>query len=211
MRFWFSPLPLPAALVSELAAAGLEPWPNDQGSPHGDTCLLVYDRPERYIDAAAGAEAVLSSKALAQGYSQLMDCREASNQPLLAGWRLERAGSLGVQQWLTGNGPSSVVGDAETINPLVASVILSLIHTQPQLLDAYTDLELQAELLGSEADLNYRQKLHQAIAQDDPLPELLAALKTREGELEEARHEAESTLQQLHKVQEELRELVLAD
>jgi hypothetical protein len=211
MRFWFSPLPLPAALISELAAAGLEPWPNNQGSPHGDICLLVYDSPERHIAAAAEADAVFSSAALAEGYSQLLGCREASSQPLLAGWRLQRVGVLGLQQWLAGNGHSNVVGDAEPINSLVASVILSLVDTQPQLLEAYNDLELQAELLGSEADLTYRQRLHQAIVQADPLQQLLAALQTREGELEQARQEAESTRLELHLVKEELRQLVLAD
>ena len=211
MRFWFSPLPLPAALISELAAAGLEPWPNNQGSPHGDICLLVYDSPERHIAAAAEADAVFSSAALAEGYSQLLGCREASSQPLLAGWRLQRVGVLGLQQWLAGNGHSDVVGDAEPINSLVASVILSLVDTQPQLLEAYNDLELQAELLGSEADLTYRQRLHQAIVQADPLQQLLAALQTREGELEQARQEAESTRLELHLVKEELRQLVLAD
>ena len=211
MRFWFSPLPLPAALISELAAAGLEPWPNNQGSPHGDICLLVYDSPERHIAAAAEADAVFSSAALAEGYSQLLGCREASSQPLLAGWRLQRVGVLGLQQWLAGNGHSDVVGDAEPINSLVASVILSLVDTQPQLLEAYNDLELQAELLGSEADLTYRQRLHQAIVQADPLQQLLAALQTREGELEQARQEAESTRLELHRVKEELKQLVLAD
>ena len=211
MRFWFSPLPLPAALISELAAAGLEPWPNNQGSHHGDICLLVYDSPQRHIAAAAEADAVFSSAALAEGYSQLLGCREASSQPLLAGWRLQRVGVLGLQQWLAGNGHSDVVGDAEPINSLVASVILSLVDTQPQLLEAYNDLELQPELLGSEADLTYRQRLHQAIVQADPLQQLLAALQTREGELEQARQEAESTRLELHRVKEELKQLVLAD
>jgi len=215
MRFWFSPLPLSGALISELAAAGLEPWPNDQGIPHGDTCLLVYDSPERHIAAAAETKtegvAVISSAALAEGYSHILGCREASGQPLLAGWRLQRVGGLGLQHWLAGKCPSGMVGDAEPIKALVASVILSMLDTQPRLLDAYNDLELQAELIGSEADLNYRERLDHAIGQADPLPQLLAALQNREGELGQARHEAESTLQQLHRVQEELRQLALAD
>jgi len=215
MRFWFSPLPLSGALISELAAAGLEPWPKDQGIPHGDTCLLVYDSPERHIAAAAETRtegvAVITSAALAEGYSHILGCREAGGQPLLAGWRLQRVGGLGLQQWLAGKCPSGMVGDAEPIKALVASVILSLLDTQPRLLEAYNDLELQAELIGSEADLNYRERLNQAIGQADLLPQLLAALHNREGELGQARQEAESTLQQLHRVQEELRQLALAD
>jgi hypothetical protein len=203
MRFWFSTLPLPEALISELVAANLEPWPIDQGSPNGDTCLLVYDSPDRVITAAANAEATISSAALAESYCELMRCSEASRQPLLAGWRLERVGRLGLQSWLAGTEPSGVVGDTEPIRPLVASVILSLLDTQPQLLKAYSDLELQAELLGSEADLAYRQRLKQAITQDDPLPELLAALQSDEGELSAARHKAERTRQELQQVQEQ--------
>jgi len=203
MRFWFSTLPLPEALISELAAADLEPWPNDQGSPNGDTCLLVYDSPERVITAAAITEATISSAALAESYGELLRCRETSRQPLLAGWRLERVGALGLQHWLAGTEPGGVVGGAEPISPLVASVILSLLDTQPQLLEAYNDLELQAELLGSEADLTYRQRLKQAITQDDPLAELLAVLQTRDGELKEAHHEAERNRQELQQVQKQ--------
>jgi chromosome segregation ATPase len=204
MHFWFSPLPLPASLISELAIAGLEAWPNEQGSPHGDNCLLVYDSPERHIAAAAEAEAMFSSTALAEGYSHLLRCREASGQPLLTGWRVQRLGGLGLQNWLAGNEPSGVVGDAEEIHPLVASVILSLLDSQPELLEAYNDLELQVELLGSEADFTYRQRLQQTVALDDPLPQLLAALQTRGGELQELRNEAGRTRLELQKAQAEL-------
>jgi len=209
MRYWYSPLPLHGALISELSAAGLEPWPNDQGSPHGDICLLLYDSPERHIAAATEAEVVFSSAALAEGYSKLLDCREASGQPLLAGWRLERVGCMGIQQWMTGNGTSGLVGDAEPINPLMASVILSLLETKPQLLESYNDLELQAELLGSEADLTYRQRLHQAIGQADPLQQLLATLHTLMGELQEARDENEHTRLELHKAEEKQKQIAI--
>jgi hypothetical protein len=167
----------------------------------------VYDSPERLIAAAAEAEEMFSSTALAQGYSQMLRCRESSGQPLLAGWRLQRAGGRELQQWLTGNTPTINLGDAEPIAPLVASVILSLLETQPLLLDAYSDLELQAELLGSEPDLHYRQRLGQAIAQADPLPQLLKALQNRDGELQDAREEAELTLLQLHQTQADLQSL----
>jgi len=215
MRFWFSPLPLSGALITELEEGGLKPWPNEQCRPDDEICLLVYDSPERHIAAAVEEEAeevkVISSAELADGYSQLLRCREASGQPLLAGWRLQRLGPLGLQQWLAGNDPSCVIGDAEPTSSLVASVILSLLDTQPQLLETYNDLELQAELLGSEADLNYRQRLYQAVEQSDPMPQLLVGLRTREGELQQARHEAQSTRLEMQQLQEEVKELILAD
>ena len=58
---------------------------------------------------------------------------------------------------------------------------------------------------------NYRQRLHQAIVQTDPLTHLLAELQTRDGELQQARHEADRTRLELHRVQEELKQLGLAD
>lgn len=204
MRFWFSPLPSPAAVIAELDRAGLERWPHDQGSPKGGDCLLVYDSPEQLIGAAAEAGTMFSSATLAQGFRELLHCAEASGQPLVAGWRLQRLGGRALRHWLTNHGPISDIGAAEPIPPLVASVILSLIETQAQLLDAYSDLELRAELLGSQPELNYRQRLQQAIIQADPMPQLLAALQTRDGELQEALYDAELTLLQLHQVQEEL-------
>lgn len=204
MRFWFSPLPLPTAVIAELDRAGLESWPHDQGGPKGGDCLLVYDSPEQLIGAAAEAGAKLSSAALVQGYRELLHCAEASGQLLVAGWRLQRLGGSALRHWLVNHGPIRDLGAAEPIPPLVASVILSLIETQVQLLDAYSDLELRAELLGSQPVLNYRQRLQQAIVQADPLPQLLAALQNREGELQEALYDAELTLLQLRQVQEEL-------
>ena len=195
MRFWFSPLPLSTAVISELVATGLEAWPSDQGSPQDDTCLLIYDSPDRLIAAAAAAQAPFSSTALHESYSQLLHCRQASGQLLLAGWRLQCLGSDGLRHWLAGHAPGGAVEHPNAISPLVASVILSLLNIQPQLLDAYYDLELQAELLGSEPELQYRQRLEQTIAQTDPLPQLLTALPNREAEVQAARAEAEEALQ----------------
>ena len=195
MRFWFSPLPLSTAVISELVATGLEAWPSDQGSPQDDTCLLIYDSPDRLIAAAAAAQAPFSSTALHESYSQLLHCRQASGQLLLAGWRLQCLGSDGLRHWLAGHAPGGAVEHPNAISPLVASVILSLLNIQPQLLDSYYDLELQAELLGSEPELQYRQRLEQTIAQTDPLPQLLTALPNREAEVQAARAEAEEALQ----------------
>ena len=90
MRHWFSPLPLNAALVALLSEAGLEPWPTLQDSTPEAACLLLYDRPDRLIPAAAAAEAPLTLQQIAEAYSQLLICAEDTGQPLLAGWRLEQ-------------------------------------------------------------------------------------------------------------------------
>ena len=225
MRHWFSPLPLNAALVALLSEAGLEPWPTVQGSTPEAACLLLYDRPDRLIPAAAAAEAPLTLQQIAEAYSQLLVCAEATGQPLLAGWRLEQHSAATLKQWLTaGSRPSATHAPTMAIPPLLAAAILGLLEVQPELLDAYSDLELRAELLGDEPDLHYRQLLRQHLQQADPMADLLATfqtpaivrelgeeLQTRNTELREAREEAQLTLLQLHQVQEELEQIFLAD
>ena len=218
MRHWFSPLPLNAALVALLSEAGLEPWPTLQDSTPEAACLLLYDRPDRLIPAAAAAEAPLTLQQIAEAYSQLLICAEATGQPLLAGWRLEQHSAAALQQWMTdGSRPAATHAPTMAIPPLLAAAILGLLEVQPELLDAYSDLELRAELLGDEPDLHYRQLLRLHRQQADPMADLLATfqtpaivlelgeeLQTRDAELREAREEAELTLLQLHQVQEEL-------
>jgi len=204
MRFWFSSLQLPAGVIALLEMAGLESWPGSLGPPEDGSCVLVYDSPEKLIGAAAEARTSLSSSVLAQQYKELLRYAHATGQPLLAGWRIERIGGHGLRRWLAKQDPGTEITAADPISPLLASVVLSLLDTQPELLNAFADIELQAELLGSEPELNDRQRLLQAAAQTDPLPELLAVLHNRDDELQEAREEAELTLLQLHQVQEEL-------
>ena len=211
MRFWFSSLQLPAGVVALLEMAGLESWPASLGPPENGSCVLVYDSPEKLIGAAAEARTTLSSSTLAQQYKELLRNAHATGQPLLAGWRIERIGGHGLRRWLAKQDPGTEITAAEPISPLLASVVLSLLDTQPELLNAFADIELQAELLGSEPELNDRQRLLQAAAQADPLPQLLAALHNRDDELQQAREEAELALLQLHQVQEELKQLFLAD
>jgi hypothetical protein len=225
MRHWFSPLPLNQALVTLLSEAELEPWPTEQGSTPAAPCLLVYDRPDRLIPAAAAADAALTLQQIAEGYSQLLHCAETTGQPLLAGWRLERYDSPTLQQWLTdGSQPAAITAPTVAIPPLLAAAILGLLEVQPELLDAYSDLELRAELFGDEPDLHHRQLLRQRLQQADPMADLLATFQTpaivhdleqelqaRDTELGEAREEAELTLLQLHQVQEELEQIFLAD
>ena len=104
--------------------------------------------------------------------------------------------------------------------PLETALTFALIQAAPDLLEAYLDLELKADLLGGEPDVAYRRRLAanlqpgQLLAawqelQNPSVSEAqLEALTTAE---QEAREEAELTLLQLHQVQEELEEVFLAD
>ncbi|MFN7677307.1 MAG: hypothetical protein ACK5QW_01765 [Cyanobacteriota bacterium] len=233
MRYWFSPFPLGADILTPLAEANLEPWPAARDGSPEEACLLVYDSPDRLISVAAEPreEAVaLSVNQLVGGYLQLFSWARALGHPLLAGWQVRELGASGLRQWLE-EGDDGVVacpvgdGAPAAIPPLLAAVTLGLLEAEPQLLEAYLDLELHAKLLGRQPDLNYRQRLHQASDAADALlhglvrtlrmpadlREMEQRLTARETELGEAKEAGEATLLELHQVQEALEGLVLRD
>lgn len=218
MRYWFSPLPLPAALIRQLSQAGLKAWASEHVDAPERPFLLLYDSPDRVIRAAAEAEVPLTTQQLSAGYSQVLTLADTTGQQPLAGWRLEVLGAEALNRWLGGSLPNPAPGSAPVSAPAeLAAAMLSLLERLPQVLDRYNDLELRAELLGGEPDLHCRQRLLQALQLEDLMPRLLemfrtpaavvdleAQLQAKEGELREAREEAELTLLQLHQVQEEL-------
>ena len=51
--------------------------------------------------------------------------------------------------------------------PLAALIVKTALQSQPDLLDLYLDLELRAELLGSEPDVHYRKRLQNTIDPDE--------------------------------------------
>lgn len=211
MRFWFSLLPLPRDVSSILESSCLEPWPKSRGNPAGNETLFIYDRPDRLIRAAAEKGSILNSSRLTDSYYELISCANASNQTMMAGWRLKRMGGQGLQQWLTGNQQPNFIGAAEPISGFIAAVILSMLEIEPRLLDAYTDVELQAELLDSEPELNYRKQLQHSIISDDPLPDLVKVLQNNENEELQTREELENARVELQFVQEELEALLFGN
>jgi hypothetical protein len=212
MRFWFSPFPLPAAVISELVSMGLEAWPGEQGTPIGP-CLLLYDSPDRLIKASEAEDVTWGVQKILTGYTQVLQYAMISKQPLLALWRLQGLNSSGMdlQNWLSGYPPSHQPIAPRPIPSLLASVILSVCDACPQLLDVYNELELCSELLGGHPDLSYRKRLHEAIKMEDPLPHLLSVLRNSDTALPRARKEAELMLNQLNQVQEDLQQLSLAE
>ncbi|WP_398331881.1 hypothetical protein [Vulcanococcus sp.] len=219
MTYWYSPFPLPAATVDLLTTTGLEPWPSTKPPAPNADGLLIYDSPDQLV--AAAVQPTLQQ--LVEGYRQLLDWSERTAQPLLAHWQLQQLGPRGLRDWIashanTGGPFQAPVAQPIPIPSLVGAALLSLIEVEPQLLEAYLDLELRAELLGREPDLHYRQRLRQGSTQGDLLLQELrhalgapTELERQESELRTAQEEAELTLLQLHQVQEELEAIVLAD
>jgi hypothetical protein len=160
---------------------------------------------------------------LVEGYLQLLDWSEQSAHPLLAHWHLQQLGPQGLRQWIAnranaGDRFQAPVPHPKPISPLVSAAMLGLIEAEPLLLEAYLNLELRAELLGREPDLDYRQRLVKCTNHGDGLLlELFHALgapselERRDDALKTAQEEVELILLQLHQTQRELDALVIAD
>jgi len=91
--------------------------------------VLLYDTPDRCFG--------LTPEMLSAGYQQLQQV--ATDRRVVAIWRLL---------------------DHEPVAGLIETAItFALIQVVPDLLEAYLDLELKADLLGSEPDIAYRRRL----------------------------------------------------
>ncbi|MFM7675131.1 MAG: hypothetical protein ACKO5F_06015, partial [Synechococcus sp.] len=221
MLHWYSTFPLPERVLAQLDQAGLhrlqEP-PREGEEP----VLLLYDTPDRLLE---GTE--LDASNLLQGYRALLAAPVSS--PRLALWRLHGVDTFHpdlLRDVLSGTTPSEGTEPARPPKPnaLTALVTTAICRNLPGLLDAYLDLELQAQLLGGEPDVAYLRRLQG----ENMANELLSAWRTpaeltlelqglreqlqeKESALSEAREEVELTLLQLHQVQEEREQIFLAD
>jgi predicted ribosome quality control (RQC) complex YloA/Tae2 family protein len=163
MRDWYSPLPLTTASRALLSQAGLQRWLATEPAYPQAGCLLLYDTPDLVLRAATQQEEPLplTANQLTEAYRELRQCSERTGQ-------LQQLSQEGLQRWLAdGDQPEATPDSADvvpaTAEPLITAATLSLIETDPQLLTAYTALELRAQLLGREPDLQYRARLLQAI------------------------------------------------
>lgn len=208
---WYAPFPLAPSLQKCLIGAGLHP-----GTPGEDTIdLWIYDSPDRLL------ELWLQDAAYPHSFEQLLDnysslARRPEEGRLISSWRLGHLEPMALKSWLMGREPALVALASAAPQPLPAipalqaQLVLRLLEEAPNLLDAYLDLELQAELVGQPADSSYLERLHGACPPKALLAscrELYATNHQIEGltaMLAEAREEAELTLLQLHQVQEEL-------
>ena len=179
--------------------------------PNQDGCVLIYDSPERIIAAAAAVGSTIYTSAILEGYQNLLASAEITKQPLISGWRLQRLGADNLKQWLHNRGHTCEIGQTPPMAPLVASVVTSMLATTPQLLDAFTNLELKSELFGGQSDLHYHQRLEQTVKAADPLPQLLTALQNRESICDEISGNANVIAIAQQGLHDEIEKLVFAN
>jgi hypothetical protein len=132
--------------------------------------VLLYDTPDRLWGHAADC--------LAKGYRQLSDA--AARYSVQAAWRLLK------------QEPAAGAMERALTYALLAAV--------PEVLQAYLDLELRADLQDDQPDVDYSQRLIASIAAEP----LLAAWHELQQSGTDTLEEIELTLLQLHQVQEEL-------
>jgi len=160
MSHWFSPFPLPEIVVVQLEQAGLEPL-TELSVEQEEPVLLLYNTPDRLL-----ATTDLEGSALLDGYRTLLEAPATS--PRLTMWRLAAldAGQLG--KILSGDPPPDFSADLPPPEPepLAALVTAAVCRSEPGLLDAYLDLELQALMGGGEPDSAYLRRLQSRISSE---------------------------------------------
>ena len=169
---WSSPFPLSAELQKQLESCGLERHKGDPSKANG-TLLLIYRHPASILEHWRDSDAKpLRIKMIQKGYQQLLSHRD--HGPLVADWRLEGLDKAQLLGWSSGATTPSSISELPLITPLTRLVLLELLRAEPSLISAYQDLELHAELFGTQADSDLLQRLRQP---DDP-DELLQAWST---------------------------------
>jgi hypothetical protein len=209
--FWFSPFPLEPTLQERLERCG---WQCCQESELPADALVLYTSPDQLL-----ASGELDPQGILEGYQQLLGLEHPYR--LLSTWRLAACCDALLQAGCVVEADAALEWPELQAwpepEPLAAVITRLALDALPALLEAYLDLELEADLLGSEPDSHYRRRLLSQLsfaellqawrspsALAEELEMLKQALAQAQQDTTEAREEAELTLLQLHQVQEEL-------
>ncbi|MEB3156177.1 MAG: hypothetical protein VKO26_01915 [Cyanobacteriota bacterium] len=169
MPSWTSPWPVAAALDAHLRAAGVKRCEERLDALPGDV-LILYSPPDALLASGlASAQDPPTPPRLATSYKQLQAFH--GRHHLIATWRLQALTPEAIRGWLEQASPpraSQLFPDPEPLSALLAK---TLMDSQPDLLDAYLDLELIAELAGGAPDTAYPRRLANAIADSQTLLE----------------------------------------
>jgi chromosome segregation ATPase len=153
---WFSPFPLEPSLEERLGAAGLRPV-----AANGEVSidLLLYDTPDAVLNRwRQRGQSAPSTQALAEGYRRLSQLRDGTR--LISTWRLHQLNADELLAWLHGQADCPTLETPPpAMDALSAVVTRRLLELQADALEAYLDLELQAELAGTRPDSNYIARL----------------------------------------------------
>jgi chromosome segregation ATPase len=151
-----------ATLDAHLRAAGLTRCDEPLEALPSDA-LVLYAPPDGLL--AAGMESMTEPPLppqLIESYKIVHGL--CGRHRVLASWRLAGQPPEALRQWLVHGAPLTTPPPAPTPDPLTALVTKALLEAQPQVLEAYLDLELTAELAGGASDTSYRERISQAAA-----------------------------------------------
>lgn len=156
MFHWYSPFPLEPSLQESLGAAGLRPVLADAAV---SIDLLLYETPDAALNLwRQQAQPAPEPEALVEAYRQLLQLRDGAR--LISTWRLRQLRADELLGWLQGQADCPTLdAPPPAIDALSAVVTRRLLEWQAEALEAYLDLELQAELAGNSPDSDYILRL----------------------------------------------------
>ena len=180
MDSWFSPFALAPEVRDRLDRCTLRRVRGEQSETDDRRLLLVYRTPSAVLDHWQGTDGPpLRVAELKEDFEQLLRLRHRG--PLVADWRLVGLDDEPLAQWLQGGPAPRTLAEIPRHSPLNDLVLLTLLRTQPDLDMAYREIELQAELFGSEADTRLMEQLSVPPDPDAMLSHWCGGLRTSGG------------------------------
>jgi len=177
---WFSPFALAPEVRDRLDRCNLRRVRGEQSETDDRRLLLVYRTPSAVLDHWQGTDGPpLRVAELKEDFEQLLRLRHRG--PLVADWRLVGLDDEPLAQWLQGGPAPRTLAEIPRHSPLNDLVLLTLLRTQPDLDMAYREIELQAELFGSEADTRLMEQLSVPPDPDAMLSHWCGGLRTSAG------------------------------
>jgi len=177
---WFSPFALAPEVRDRLDRCNLRRVRGEQSETDDRRLLLVYRTPSAVLDHWQGTDGPpLRVAELKEDFEQLLRLRHRG--PLVADWRLVGLDDEPLAQWLQGGPAPRTLAEIPRHSPLNDLVLLTLLRTQPDLDMAYREIELQAELFGSEADTRLMEQLSVPPDPDAMLSHWCGGLRTSGG------------------------------
>ena len=176
---WSSPFPLEPELRDQLEGWGLQQHKGEPERLDGGL-LLIYRHPASILDHWHHSDArPLRSSALQKGYEQLLQFRAHGH--LVADWRLRGVDPDQLMAWLQGGATPLSISSIPDISPLTRVVLLELFRAAPGLEQIYLNLELQAELFGTDAESDLVRRLQHRDDADALLQDWCSSSRAQQG------------------------------
>ena len=180
MDSWFSPFALAPEVRDRLDRCNLRRVRGEQSDTDDRPLLLVYRTPSAVLDHWRGTDGPpLRVAELQENFAQLLRLRHRG--PLVADWRLVGLDDEPLAQWLQGGSTPRTLAELPRHSSLNDLVLISLLRSHPDLEINYREIELQAELFGSEADTRLLERLGMPSDPDALLSHWCGGLRTSAG------------------------------